>query len=85
MLKGHTAGVQSVAFSADGKALITAGDDKTVKVVDVIASGSIALEAYVVQHVPIFAVLTGVEHAIPEVPLQPARAYQLGAQCANKP
>lgn len=32
MLKGHTAGVRAVNFSADGKSLITAGDDKIIKV-----------------------------------------------------
>ena len=32
MLKAHTGTVRCVNFSADGKLLITAGDDKTVKV-----------------------------------------------------
>jgi WD40 repeat protein len=32
VLKAHTGAVRSVAFSADGQALITASDDKTAKV-----------------------------------------------------
>ena len=32
MLKAHTGAVRCVAFSSDGKLLITASDDKTVKV-----------------------------------------------------
>ncbi len=32
VLKAHTGTVRCVNFSADGKLLITAGDDKTVKV-----------------------------------------------------
>ncbi len=31
-VKAHAAGVQSVNFSADGRFLLTAGDDKAVKV-----------------------------------------------------
>ena len=32
MLKAHTGAVRCVAFSSDGRLLITASDDKTVKV-----------------------------------------------------
>ncbi len=32
VLKGHSGGVRSVAFSRDCRQLITASDDKTVKV-----------------------------------------------------
>ena len=32
VLKGHTAAVRAVTFSADGKSLITAGNDKSIKV-----------------------------------------------------
>lgn len=31
-IKGHTGGVRSVSFSKDCKRIITASDDKTVKV-----------------------------------------------------
>ena len=32
VLKGHTGTVRCVNFSADGRSLLTAADDKTVKV-----------------------------------------------------
>src|SRR5205085_1110951 len=42
-LTGHTAGVNSVAFSPDGKSLYTASTDKTVRVWEV-ASGNVQLQ-----------------------------------------
>jgi WD40 repeat protein len=37
MLKGHTAAVRSVEFSTDSRTIITASDDKTVKVLVVLS------------------------------------------------
>ena len=70
MIKGHTGGVRRVAFSQDSCSLLSASDDKTIKV-----SGTLFQHLFLVINYD----ATGLERLGAKVPTNFERPQQLGA------